>query len=98
MPLSVNIVSPAGVLFRGPAEHVSLMTVEGSMGLYPAHEPILSVLRACSVHVVQEDGEVIDVPIGGGYVSFDEDLVTIAADPSPESDASVEGFTAPSGG
>jgi len=81
MALTVNIVSPEGVLFRGEAAHVSLMTVEGSIGLYPAHEPILSVLRACDVHVVPESGETIKVPIGGGFVSFDEDQVTIVADP-----------------
>ncbi len=81
MPITVNIVSPDGVLFRGEAEHVSLLTVEGSIGLYPAHEPILSVLRACDVHVVAEDGKTIEVPIGGGFVSFDEDLVTVVADP-----------------
>jgi F-type H+-transporting ATPase subunit epsilon len=81
MPLTVNIVSPEGVLFRGEAEHVSLMTVEGSIGLYPSHEPILSVLRACRVHITPVGGGKVEVPIGGGFVSFDEDQVTVVADP-----------------
>jgi F-type H+-transporting ATPase subunit epsilon len=98
MALNVNIVSPEGVLFRGAAEHVSLMTVEGSIGLYPKHEPILSVLQACNVHVVAEGGEVVDVPIGGGFVSFDEDQVTIAADPPPGTDASADESATPPGG
>jgi F-type H+-transporting ATPase subunit epsilon len=84
MPLSVDIVSPNGTLFSGEAEHVSLMTVEGSIGLYPAHEPILSVLQACSVGVALPDGKRIDVPIGGGFVSFDSDRVTVVADPPGE--------------
>lgn len=81
MPLTVDIVSPEGVLFRGPAEHVSLMTIEGSIGLYPAHEPLLSVLRACDVRIVGEGGQTTSVPIGGGFVSFDDDTVTVVADP-----------------
>lgn len=80
MSLNVNIVSPEGVLFRGEAEHVSLMTVEGSIGLYPAHEPILSVLRACDVRIVTAGGETRAIPVGGGFVSFDDNQVTVVAD------------------
>lgn len=81
MPLTVNIVSPEGVLFRGEADHVSLMTIEGSIGLYPAHEPILSVLRPCAVRIATGGGGTVEVHIGGGFVSFDEDQVTVVADP-----------------
>jgi F-type H+-transporting ATPase subunit epsilon len=81
MPIQVDIVAPDGVLWVGEAEHISLLTIEGSIGLYPAHEPILSVLRACTVGVVVEGGKRIEVPIGGGFVSFDNDRVTVVADP-----------------
>lgn len=80
MPLTVDIVSPEGSLFSGEAQHVSLLTVEGSIGLYPDHEPILSLLRACSVGVVDVGGRRIEVAIGGGFVSFDSNRVTVIAD------------------
>ena len=89
MPLTVDIVSPEGVLWSGEADHVSLMTIEGSIGLYPAHIPVLSMLQACTVRVAALNGQEVAVPIGGGFVSFDDDQVTVVADPvaTPSADA-----------
>ncbi|MBN2176730.1 MAG: F0F1 ATP synthase subunit epsilon [Demequinaceae bacterium] len=81
MPISVDIVTPEASLFSGEAEHVSLVTVEGSVGLYPEHEPILSILQPCNVSVVDLSGHRLEIPIGGGFVSFDSNTVTVIADP-----------------
>jgi F-type H+-transporting ATPase subunit epsilon len=80
MPLTVDIVSPEGSLYSGEAHHVSLLTVDGSIGLYLDHEPILSLLQACTVGVVDVGGHRHEVPIGGGFVSFDSNKVTVIAD------------------
>jgi F-type H+-transporting ATPase subunit epsilon len=81
VPLSVDIVTPEKSLFSGEAEHVSLITVQGSIGLYPEHEPILSVLQPCTVAVVDLVGNRVEIPVGGGFVSFDSNVVTVIADP-----------------
>ena len=60
---------------------VSAPTVEGSIGLLPGHVPILSVLRAGTVKVVQSDGVDHYVDVSGGFLSFDHDMVTIVAEP-----------------
>lgn len=82
MALTVDIVAPDRVLWKGEARMVIAPTVEGSIGLLPGHEPILSVLRAGEVKVNQESGEPFTVQIGGGFISFDHDTVTIVADPA----------------
>jgi F-type H+-transporting ATPase subunit epsilon len=81
MSITVDIVTPEGSLYSGEAQHISLLTVEGSIGLYPEHEPILSVLQPCKVGVVDASGSRLEIPIGGGFVSFDSNRVTVIADP-----------------
>ncbi len=81
MALSVDIVAPDRMLWEGQASFVTAPTVEGSIGLLPGHEPILSVLRAGVVKVVQVSGEDHLVDISGGFISFDHDMITIVAEP-----------------
>jgi len=81
MALTVDIVAPDRKLWEGEATFVSAPTVEGSIGLLPGHEPILSVLGAGTVKVVQPDGEERYVDVSGGFLSFDHDMVTIVAGP-----------------
>lgn len=81
MALSVDIVAPDRLLWKGEASFVSAPTVEGSIGLLPGHVPILSVLRAGTVKVVEQDGEERYVDVSGGFISFDHDMVTIVAAP-----------------
>ncbi len=80
MALKVDIVAPDRVLWEGEASFVSAPTVEGSIGLLAGHVPILSVLGAGVVKVVQQDGEDRHVDITGGFLSFDHDVVTIVAE------------------
>ncbi|PKQ18298.1 MAG: ATP synthase F1 subunit epsilon [Actinobacteria bacterium HGW-Actinobacteria-8] len=81
MALSVDIVAPDRLLWKGEAAFVSAPTVEGSIGLLPGHVPILSVLRAGTVKVIEPDGEERFVDVSGGFLSFDHDMVTIVAEP-----------------
>jgi F-type H+-transporting ATPase subunit epsilon len=83
MALTVDIVGPDGVRWSGQATFVTAPTIEGSIGLYPAHEPIMSVLKAGNVTVDDLEGKRSVLPINGGFLSFDEDTVTVIAD-SPD--------------
>lgn len=82
MALSVDIVAPDRTLWVGQASFVSAPCVDGSIGLLPGHEPILSVLRAGRIKVSEVSGEDRFVDIGGGFISFDHDVVTIVAKPA----------------
>jgi F-type H+-transporting ATPase subunit epsilon len=83
MALSVDIVAPDRTLWVGEASRVSAPSVEGSIGLLPGHEPILSVLGPGRIKVVELGGEERFVDIIGGFISFDHDVVTIVAEPAP---------------
>ncbi len=80
MPLTVDIVGPDGVRWSGEATFVTAPSVEGSIGLYPAHEPLLAVLKSGAVTVDPVEGERAVVPISGGFLSFHEDTITVIAD------------------
>ena len=82
MALSVNLVAPDRRLWRGDALSVSAPSVEGSIGLLPGHEPILSVLGAGSIKVVEVGGEVRLFAISSGFISLDHDVVTIVVEPT----------------
>jgi len=83
MALSVDIVAPDRTLWVGEASFVSAPSVEGSIGLLPGHEPLLSVLRAGRIKVSELNGEDRFVDIESGFISFDHDVVTIVAEPAP---------------
>ncbi len=80
MALTVDIVAPDRVLWEGEATFVTAPAVEGSIGLLPGHEPILSVLGAGVVKVVEASGDDRLVDITGGFLSFDHDVITIVAE------------------
>jgi F-type H+-transporting ATPase subunit epsilon len=82
MALSVDIVAPDRTLWVGEATRVSAPSVEGSIGLLPGHEPILSVLGPGRIKVLEVGGEERVVDIVGGFISFDHDVVTIVAEPA----------------
>ena len=82
MALIVDIVAPDRTLWAGEAAFVSAPSVEGSIGLLPGHEPILSVLGHGIVKVKQADGNETEFVIDGGFLSLDHDMVTIVAEPA----------------
>jgi len=82
MALSVDIVAPDRTLWVGQASFVSAPSVEGSIGILPGHEPILSVLGAGRIKVSEVTGEDRFVDIVGGFISLDHDVVTIVAEPA----------------
>lgn len=81
MALTVDIVGPDRVLWKGEASFVSAPSVEGSIGLKPRHEPLLAVLQHGTVKVVELSGAEQFVQIVDGFISFDHDTVTIVATP-----------------
>lgn len=80
MPLEVNVVAPDRILWTGEATSVVAPTVEGEIGLRPGHEPVLSVLKPGRIRVFEVGGKERDVNVGGGFISFDHDAITIVAD------------------
>ena len=80
--LSVKVVTRSGELFSGQAGFVSLPTTEGSMGILPGHLPLLATVTAGKVKVGKQenDPDAREFEIVPGFVSVDEDKVTIVVD------------------
>lgn len=80
MPLIVEVVAPDRVLWQGEATEVSAPAAEGSMGVLPGHQPVLSVLQPGVVKIKPTQGESVEVEVEGGFFSVDTDRVTVVID------------------
>ncbi len=80
--LSVRLVTRSGELFSGQAGFVSLPTTEGSMGILPGHLPLLAAITAGKVKVgaKENDPDAQEFEVVPGFVSVDDDKVTIVVD------------------
>ncbi|MDR1293735.1 MAG: F0F1 ATP synthase subunit epsilon [Bifidobacteriaceae bacterium] len=78
--LRVEIVDQAAPVWSGRAAFVTVPTPEGSIGVYPRHQPLLSVLGTGEVRVQSDDGAWLRATVNGGFVSVDSDVVTIVTD------------------
>ncbi|MCL1869406.1 MAG: F0F1 ATP synthase subunit epsilon [Promicromonosporaceae bacterium] len=79
--LSVDLVATDRKVWSGIARQVSAPSVDGQIGVLPGHTPILAVLRPGTVRVVTSDGAApFEVHVTGGFVSVDDNLVTVVAD------------------
>ena len=86
MPLNVEVVAPDRTLWEGEAAMVSAPAAEGSMGVLPGHQPVLSVLRPGVVTVKPTAGESVEIEVEGGFFSVDNDVVTIVLDATTMAD------------
>ncbi|WP_425956421.1 F0F1 ATP synthase subunit epsilon [Xylanimonas sp. McL0601] len=78
--LSVDLVATDRKIWSGVARQVSAPSVDGQIGILSGHTPILAVLRPGTVRVTTDDGASFEVHVTGGFVSVDDNLVTVVAD------------------
>jgi len=78
--LAVNVVAKDQSVWSGPAKVVSAPAADGEIGILAGHTPILSVLNAGHVRVTDLDGNKQDFVIDGGFLSVDDNVVTVVAD------------------
>lgn len=77
--LEVRVVSADRELWSGPARQVVARTREGQIGILAGHEPVLGVLAEGEVRVTTTDGQVITARADDGFLSVENDHVTIVA-------------------
>lgn len=77
--LQVEVVSHEGRLWHGGATSVQIPTVDGSLGVLPGRQPLLTQLDEGTVTVTRP-GEILSFTISGGFASVDSDFVTVVAD------------------
>ena len=77
--LKVSVVSADHEVWSGEASMVVARTVEGEIGILAGHEPLLAVLATGEVRVTEVGGERLTANAADGFLSFENDTVTIVA-------------------
>ena len=77
--LKLEIVTPDAKVFSEDVEMVTLPGVEGEMGIYPQHVPLLTQIVAGEI-VARKGGQDFFLAIGEGFVEVTGDHVAILAD------------------
>lgn len=78
--LSVDLVSRDRKVWSGAAIQVSAPSADGQVGILANHTPLLAVLRPGTVKVETTSGTALEAQVTGGFVSVDDNLVTLVVD------------------
>ncbi len=77
----VDVVSVEAQIWSGEAESVIARTTEGELAVLAGHAPLLGQLKDPSrVRVKTASGEEIAYDISGGFLSVNNDTVTVLAE------------------
>ena len=77
--MQVDLVAADAAVWSGQAKLVVAKTVEGEIGLMPGHEPMLAILASGEVRITLEDGEVIKAVAEQGFLSVENNVVSVVA-------------------
>ena len=77
--LNFALVSPERELFNGDVDHVVVPGAEGEFGVLPNHAPVMSVIKAGALRVIN-DGAERRIFVNGGFADVTPDGLTILAE------------------
>ena len=77
--LKLEIVTPEAKTYSEDVDMVTLPGVEGEMGIYPMHVPLMTQIVAGEL-AVRKDGREYFLAIGEGFVEITADKVAIMTD------------------
>ncbi|MCW5553855.1 MAG: F0F1 ATP synthase subunit epsilon [Verrucomicrobiae bacterium] len=77
--LKLEIVTPDAKIFSDDVDMVTLPGVEGEMGIYPQHVPLMTQLSAGEI-VVRKGAEDFFLAVGDGFVEITGDRVAVLTD------------------
>lgn len=77
--LKVSVVSANAEVWSGEAKQLTARTVEGEIGILAGHEPLLAILASGEVRVTVADGTRFTARAEDGFLSVENDVVTVVA-------------------
>jgi F-type H+-transporting ATPase subunit epsilon len=77
--LRLEIVTPEATAYSEDVEMVTLPGVEGELGVYPNHVPLLTILNPGELRVLKGGKETF-LAIGEGFVEITGDSVSVLTD------------------
>lgn len=84
--LKLEIVTPEAKTYSDDVEMVTLPGVEGEMGIYPMHVPLMTQIVSGEV-MVRKGGQDFYLAVGEGFVEITGDRVAILTDMAITADA-----------
>ena len=84
--LKLEIVTPEAKTYSDDVEMVTLPGVEGEMGIYPMHVPLMTQTVSGEV-MVRKGGQDLYLAVGEGFVEITGDRVAILTDMAITADA-----------
>ena len=84
--LQLDIVTPAASVFSGSASELIIPAWDGELGIYPAHDTLLALLRAGSCTVTTAQGSTRYV-LGRGFDDIGSAKVTLLTDSCETADS-----------
>jgi F-type H+-transporting ATPase subunit epsilon len=77
--LKLEIVTPDGTIYSEDVEMVTLPGVEGQMGIYPRHVPLMSQMVPGEI-IVRKDGHDYFLAVGEGLIEVTGNHVALLTD------------------
>ena len=77
--LRLEIVTPESRAYSDDVEFVVLPAVEGEMGVFPMHVPLITAIKPGEL-VVTKDGKTIHLAVGEGFVEVTGEKVSVLVD------------------
>ena len=74
--MTLEIISPSEVLFRGEADMVSLPGVLGKFTVLNNHASLISVLKEGNVRYSTKGNEEV-IPVRGGIADIDDNKISV---------------------
>lgn len=76
MPLRLQIVTPQAKVFDAEVENAVLPTVQGEVGILPGHLPLLTMLQAGELRVLQ-NGKIEYLAVSKGFAEVSSDCLSV---------------------
>lgn len=76
----LNIVSAEKAIFKGNVISVRASGIDGELGVYAGHTPLLTAIKPGMVKYTFEDGNEAFIYVSGGFLEVQPNVVTVLAD------------------
>ena len=77
--LKLEIVTPEGRAYSDDVVMVVLPSIEGEIGVYPAHVPLMTQLSPGELRITK-DGKTTEFVVGTGFIEVTGDSVSVLTD------------------
>lgn len=77
--LTLEIITPSATTFSEEVEMVTLPGIEGEMGIYPSHVPLMTQIVPGEV-IARRQGQDVFLAVGDGFVEITGGRVSILTD------------------